>query len=285
MGSGQLGVAYMDRAPVGKRPRETIEELSGALVVGLAQFGVKAAFHGKNDLEVGGRKIAGLGLYLDPAGAMLFHASVLADLDVGFMLEVLRIPAAKLEGTAAAAVTERITTVSAETGTKCDATRIRPAIAAGFAANFGVVLEPGSPDGSEQARAEALSAGRYRSQAWLDEHSVSEDGSGSALLKTPAGLARVYLATHGDLVKTALVVGDFNDLPPELVAMESALKWRRLDEPTVAAVVASTSVAEALGLPADRIVAALLEAGRLAGNTTPSEQAPTQAASGEPEAG
>jgi hypothetical protein len=50
-------------------------------------------------------------------------------------------------------------------------------------------------------------------------------------------------------------------------------------------VVASTSVAEALGLPADRIVAALLEAGRLAGNTTPSEQAPAQAAGGEPEAG
>jgi biotin synthase-related radical SAM superfamily protein/lipoate-protein ligase A len=275
MGSGQLGVAYLDRAPVGKRPRETIEELSAALVVGLAQLGVKAVFHGKNDLEVGGRKIAGLGLYLDPAGAMLFHASVLADLDVEFMLEVLRIPAAKLEGRAAAAVTERVTTVSIETGTRYDAMRIRPAIAAGFAANFGVVLEPGSPDGSEQARAEALASGRYRSQSWLDEHSVTEDGSGSVLLKTPEGLARVYLATHGDLVKSALVVGDFNELPPELMAMESALKWRRLDEATVAAVVAATGVAEALGVPVEKVVAALLEAGRVGDHMATDEQAPT----------
>ena len=74
------------------------------------------SFHGKNDLEVDGRKIAGLGLYVDPAGAMLFHASILADLDVEFMLEVLQIPAAKLADRAVAAVAERLTTVSAETG-------------------------------------------------------------------------------------------------------------------------------------------------------------------------
>ena len=82
MGSGQLGIAYVDRARPGQRPRETIGEISAALVDGCARLGIAASFGGKNDLEVGGRKIAGLGLYVDPAGAMLFHASVLADLDV-----------------------------------------------------------------------------------------------------------------------------------------------------------------------------------------------------------
>ncbi len=145
MGRGQLGVAYVDRAPAGRRPRAIIEDLSAALAAGLAQLGVTTVFHGKNDLETGGRKIAGLGLYLDPAGAMLFHASVLADLDVELMLAVLRVPAAKLEGKAIAAVTERVTTVSAETGRRHDATTVRPSIAAGFAATFGAGSSPACP--------------------------------------------------------------------------------------------------------------------------------------------
>ena len=68
MGSGQLGVAYVDRAPIGQRPREILEQLSGALVAGLAELGISASFCGKNDLEVKSRKIAGLGLYVDNAG-------------------------------------------------------------------------------------------------------------------------------------------------------------------------------------------------------------------------
>jgi lipoate-protein ligase A len=264
MGSGQLGVAYVDRAPTGRRPREVIEELSAALAAGLSELGIAAAFHGKNDLEAGGRKIAGLGLYVDPAGAMLFHASVLADLDVELMLQVLRVPAAKLAGRAIAAVTERVTTVSAETGRRHDATTVRPAIARGFASTFGAQLEPGRPDQAEQAQAAALATGRYRSQPWLSERSGVADGGGSALLKGPAGLARIYLTTHGDLVKSAMVAGDFNELAPQVVALESGLRWRRLDEHAVAAAVSASGVAEALGVPAGQIVAAVLEAGRQA---------------------
>jgi lipoate-protein ligase A len=265
MGSGQLGIAYVDRAPAGQRPREIIEELSAALAAGFAQLGISVTFRGKNDLEVDGRKIAGLGLYVDPAGAMLFHASVLADLDVKFMLQVLRIPAAKLADRAVAAVTERVTTTSAETGSQHDAATLRPVMASGFAVTFGAALEPGVPDQAEQAQAEALAVSRYGSQSWLNERNIAADGSGSALLKTPAGLARIYLTTHGDLVKSAMVVGDFNELPPALVAMESGLCWRRLDDDAIVAVVAGSGAADALGVPAEQIAAAVLTAGRQAG--------------------
>ena len=112
------------------------------MTAGLAGLGITAVFRGKNDLEAGGRKIAGLGLYLDPAGAMLFHASVLAGLDIGFMLRVLRIPAAKLADKAAAAVAERVTTVTGETGRRWDGAMLRHLIASGFSTAFGAVLEP-----------------------------------------------------------------------------------------------------------------------------------------------
>ena len=265
MGSGQLGVAYMDRAPASRRPREIIEELSAALVAGCALLGVTAVFRGKNDLEVDGRKIAGLGLYIDQAGALLFHASVLADLDIAHMVRVLRIPAAKLADHAAAAVSERITTISLETGSPYNAVSLRPSIAEGFARAFGADLELGTPDIQEQARAQALATARYRSESWLGERSVAADAVGTALLKTPAGLARIYLSTHRDIVKSAMVVGDFNELPPELVAMEAALRWRRLDYESVIAVVSGSGAAGALGVAPQALAAALIEAGLKAG--------------------
>jgi lipoate---protein ligase len=261
MGAGQLGVAYLDRCRAGERPRETIAALANGLVAGLAELGITASFHGKNDLEVAGRKIAGLGLYVDEAGAMIFHASVLAHLDVGLMLEVLRIPAAKLADRAVAAVSERITTVSAETGSVWDAARIRPFIAKGFESGFEVDLDPALVDAEEEALANALAISRYGSQSWLDERSVADDASGSAMLKTPAGLARIYLATHCGLVKSAMVVGDFNELPPEMAAMESGLRWRRLDHASVLDVVARSGAADALGVSAAQLVEIIIEAG------------------------
>jgi lipoate-protein ligase A len=264
MGAGQLGVALVSAAPPGQRPREIIEDLAGGLIAGLAELGISAVFRGKNDLEAGGRKIAGLGLYLDPAGAMLFHASVLAGLDIAFMLRVLRIPAAKLVDKAAAAVAERVTTVTEQDGQPWDGAALRPVIAAGFAKAFGAELEPAALEPAEYALAADLAASRYAAQSWLTDRSAALDGSGSASLKTPVGLARIYLTTHGDLVKSAIVVGDFNELPAAVTEMESALRWRRLDDRTVGDAVARSGAGPALGVPAVQLAAAVLHAGRQA---------------------
>jgi lipoate-protein ligase A len=271
MGAGQLGVAVVSRARAGQTPREVIAEFAGSVAAGLAQLGIEAVFRGKNDLETDGRKIAGLGLYVDADGGMLFHASVLADLDIGFMLEVLRIPAAKLAGKAAGAVAQRVTTVAEQTGQPFDGAALRPALAAGFAGFFGATLVPGSPEPDEQALAARLAAERYSSPAWLADRSMSADGSGSAAVKTPAGLARIYITTHADLVKNAIIVGDFNVLPRAVVEMEAALRWRRLDESTVLEAVSGCGADAALGVPASLITSAVLEAGRQAGERATAE--------------
>lgn len=264
MGAGQLGVALIDKAPVDKRPREIIEESSAAIVAGLAELGITATFRGKNDLEVAGRKIAGLGLYVDDAGAMLFHASILADLDVDFMLEVLRIPVAKLADKAAAAVGERVTTVTRETGRPHVGAAVRDVVATGFAKTFGVQLSPAAPDRTELLRAAALVGDRYRADAWLNERSAIPDGSGSAVLKTPSGLLRMYVSTHGDLVKSAVIVGDFSILPRAVGRLESELRWKRLDTGTVTKIVAASGADRALSVSADLLTQTVLTAGRKA---------------------
>ena len=88
MGPDQLGVALAlpgREDGLGERARELMVRFSAGLVRGLADLGITAVFRGKNDLAVGGRKIAGLGIYRAPCGGLLFHASLLVDLDVKLM--------------------------------------------------------------------------------------------------------------------------------------------------------------------------------------------------------
>ena len=101
------------------RPRELLERYAPGVVAGLPRLGIEATFRGKNDLQVGGRKIAGLGLYVDDRGALLFHASVLADLDVALMLAGPADPRREAVATRASrASQERVTTVRRETGAR-----------------------------------------------------------------------------------------------------------------------------------------------------------------------
>ncbi len=260
MGPGQLGVAITARAAAEETPREALRRYAAGVIGGLAALGVESQFRSKNDLEVGGRKIAGLGLYLDPRGAILFHASVLADLDVPLMLQVLRIPGAKLSDKAVARVGERVTTVSRERGAPVAAVEIRERFAAGLAAAFGVELEPGALDAEERALAGRLTADRYGAAEWIHARSPRRDARGSAVLKTPEGLVRIYVGVHGGVIKSALVAGDFNVLPPGVGRLEAALKWRRVDAEGIRAAVEGSGVGGELGIAGEAVAAAVLEA-------------------------
>jgi lipoate-protein ligase A len=263
MGADQLGVALV--LPAGPTsPRELIAELGTGVVEGLRSLGVQAGFGGKNDLLVGGRKIAGLGLYLDPHGALLFHASLLVDLDVAFMLTVLRIPAAKLADQAEPAVRARVTTVREQLGGQVTVDRVRDAVATGFAARFGARLEPDRPTDRESQAAAELVRTRYAAAEWLHRESARPDGTGSAAFRSPEGLVRVYVAAQGSLAKSLLFTGDFNTLPAGLVELESGLRWCRLDPATVRERVAAArrSCPGDLGWRDDEdVVSAVLDAG------------------------
>jgi lipoate-protein ligase A len=237
MGAGQLGVAVATRAPSERRPRELLEELSGGIVTGLSRLGIAATFRGKNDLAVGGRKIAGLGLYLDGLGGLLFHASVLADLDVDLMLGVLRIPAAKLGDRAAQAVCERVTTVTRETGHAWDGAALAAEIAAGFAAWLGIDFEFGAMRPEEEALAASLVEKRYGRDEWRAECSPRSDVTATTVARLGAGTVRIYIAVHGQAIKSILFTGDFNSVPASLVAIEEGLRWKRLERSAVEQVV------------------------------------------------
>lgn len=249
MGAGQLGVAVTTRAPSDVPPREVLRGYAAGVVAGLARLGIDAHFRSKNDLEVGGRKIAGLGLYLDDRGALLFHASVLADLDVRLMLQVLRIPGAKLSDKAVDRVAERVTTVSRELRREVQGAEIRDAVAAGFREALGVELVPSSPDDDERERAAILAHEKYTSPDWVYQQSSLRDARGSSVLKTPEGLVRIYAGVHGRALSSVLVTGDFNVLPAGVARLEAALRWSHAEPDRIARIAADCLTDADLGVP------------------------------------
>jgi lipoate-protein ligase A len=265
MGEGQLGVAVATRAPAGEHPRQLLGRYAEGIVAGLAELGIEAVFAGKNDVTSSGRKIAGLGLYLDPRGGLLFHASVLADLDVAFMLAVLRIPAAKLGDKGVALVEKRITTVSRETGGVWTGRTLREVVATGFAKALGLDLGPGTTTPEEDAEAVRLVAERYGADAWRFQQTPQPDATATSVLKTPEGLVRCYLSLHGPTIKSALFAGDFNAVPEPLARFEASLRWARLEEATLERLAAmSCPDGTGLGVPPSALVRAVLEAGERA---------------------
>jgi len=259
MGEGQLGIALTTRAPAGVAPRDVLRRHAGGVIAGLANLGIEAGFRAKNDLEAGGRKIAGLGLYVDERGALLFHASVLADLDVAFMLSVLKIPGAKLSGRGLARVADRVTTVSEMAGGRLAGADLRAAMRDGFERALGVDLASAEPSAAERERAAELEL-RHAGPGWLEQRSPRRDGQGTAVFKTPEGLVRVYVGVHGSALKSVLVAGDFNALPPGLTRMEAELRWCPARPEAIGERVGRTLDGGMLGVDADTVATAVWDA-------------------------
>jgi len=234
MGQGQVGLAVITKAPGSDHPKLLMERFSACILAGLAKLGIEAEFAGKNDLKVNGRKIAGLGIYLDGAGGLLFHSSILADLDIGFMLSVLDTPASKLGAAGVDAVAKRVTTVSRETGQDWNGRSLRDVIALGFTEALGTDLEESEPTPDELDMASHLVTAKYGTDDWRLQRSPRSDTTGSSVMRTPAGHVRLYLSMNGDTIKSALFTGDFNALPTPVTEFEASLKWSRADQQSLA---------------------------------------------------
>jgi lipoate-protein ligase A len=253
MGGDQLGVAIMVPAPGAERPYERARELftrfSAGLVEALRGLGIAAEYRRKNDLEVASRKIAGLGIYFDPAGGLLFHASLLVDLDVGFMLRMLRTPFEKISDKEIATVAERMTTVRRETGREITLDEVRGRVADGYARTLGVELCAGGFSPEEIDEIDGLVRARYATEEWLGREPATPDAMGSATVKTEGGLLTAQLTLAGDVIKAVYLTGDFFADEATLAAMERALRWHPADPDAVLATLQSLREREGAALP------------------------------------
>jgi lipoate-protein ligase A len=228
MGKDQLGIALCIPAREEdsyRHARELMAHFSAGIISGLEAIGVQATFRGKNDIEVQNRKVAGLGVYRAPEGGLLFHASVLVDLDIALMLQVLKTPFEKITDKAIATVAGRVTTVRRESGSLVALNEIRASISAGYSKTFGVPLVPGDLTPDELEAIDALEKSKYLSPEWVYQITAIPDTFGSATVKTPAGLLDVRATLAGNTIKAIFIGGDFFAAEGAVADLEARLRW------------------------------------------------------------
>lgn len=240
MGADQLGVALTipgRRDDSYSHARELMSNFSNGLVCGLNQLGVEARFRRKNDIEVNSKKLVGLGVYRAPSGGLLFHASMLVDLDIALMLRVLNTPFEKLSDKEIDTVAGRITTVRRETESKITLDEVRRVIADGFASAFEVNLVPSEFVSGEHADIEQLEREKYLRDDWIYQTTAVPDSNGSAKVKTPAGLIDISVTTAGATIKAIFIGGDFFAAENAVADLEASLRWHTSQPEKVAATI------------------------------------------------
>ncbi|MDZ7368597.1 MAG: lipoate--protein ligase family protein [candidate division KSB1 bacterium] len=228
MGAEQLGVALM--IPAGGedtygRARELMEKFSAGVVWALHQLGVPAHFRRKNDIEVHGRKIAGLGIHRAGNGGLLFHASLLVDLDVPLMLRVLNTPFEKISDKEIATVAARTTTVRRELGRLISLNEVRHKVAEGYARAFNTKMKGGDFSAEELHAINKLEQEKYLSRDWIFQATAVSDARGAAKMKTPGGLLEVKVTLAGRMLKAAYITGDFFAAENAVADLEASLRW------------------------------------------------------------
>jgi len=233
MGPDQLGICLTARPDLFRwhHIRELYHQLAQPIIDVLQSLGLKVQFRSKNDLEVRGKKIAGLGIYLSPSGAVQFHTSLLYDLDVELMLQILKIPLRKYaDRKGIQSVYDRITTLKRESSQPIAMDELKLLLRKAYEAHFPAQWYTHRWTDTEKDQIEQLAEEKYRHPDWLMQYAPGEDMTGMAVMKTPAGLLRAYVALKGNLIKSVLITGDFLHGERFFSKVEAALKWSSAEE-------------------------------------------------------
>jgi len=201
------------------------ESLSLVLLRALGKLGIQAYFQPKNDLEVRGKKIAGLSASSEAGKSLLFHTSLLVDFDVELMTDIMNTPLIKIQDKGYNCFSERMTTVHQELGRDVPLGKVMEAIEEAFEEEFNIHFKEDEPDEWEKKTIRRYIKERYMSKEWIFSHKHPRARMGVGRLKTGAGLMEIYLSLSGASIEHVLITGDFFSTSKDLHRLENALKW------------------------------------------------------------
>ncbi|RLB39916.1 MAG: hypothetical protein DRH12_10825 [Deltaproteobacteria bacterium] len=201
------------------------DSLSKVLTLALRKVGISAAFRPKNDLEVQGKKIAGLSAASESGKALLFHTSLLVDFDVGLMLDIMNTPLVKLHDKGYNCFSQRMTAARWELGADLKVTEMIDAIQEAFEEYFQIRFQEDTPSAEESNKIQEFINTRYTQHDWIFSHKHPRSRMGVGQLKTKGGLLEVYLSLSGGSIENVVITGDFFSTTENIQRIENALKW------------------------------------------------------------
>ncbi len=196
---------YIDFAP-----------FAGPVLSALRALGVQAEFSGRNDILVDGRKVSGSAKRVH-AGRILFHGTLLFDVDFEAMAAVLTPPRAKVEAKGVASVRARVANLN-DFLPGIDRDTFRLAMERELLRQFGL-KEPLPILDNWKREAERTADERYRSWEW--NYGESPDFTFERTGRFPCGTLTVHLDVHAGIIRRAAFRGDFFGTAPadELAAL------------------------------------------------------------------
>jgi len=229
---GQIGWELVfDRSALGVTElAEVTRRICEAAALGLNRLGVPARYRPRNDIEVDGRKISGTGGFFD--GSLIFYqGTLLIDFDPAMMVACLKVPAAKLARRDLESAAQRVITMREVLGDNVpDLGTIYAALLAGFAEGLGITPYWGAITPHEEGLAERI----FREEIGTDDYvgmldaPVPDDTLVTASFTGRGGTVRADLrleGSHRNLIREALITGDFFVTPPRLIFdLEAALR-------------------------------------------------------------
>jgi lipoate-protein ligase A len=201
------------------------EAVARVFITALGRLGVTSHFQPKNDLEVSGKKIAGLSAASEAGISLLFHTSFLVDFDVDLMTDIMNTPLLKLSDKGYNCFSQRMTTVRQELGRGIPVETVMDAIQWGFEKEFGICFREDKPDRWEKDMIRKLIEERYTKREWIFSHKHPRSRMGIGRMKTKGGLLEIYLSLSGSSIENVVITGDFFSTTEHINQIENALKW------------------------------------------------------------
>ena len=201
------------------------ESLSLVLLRALEKLGIQAYFQPKNDLEVGGKKIAGLSAASEEGKSLLFHTSLLVDFDIALMTDIMNTPLIKIRDKGYNCFSQRMTTIRQELGRDVPVSKAMEAVEEAFEEEFNIRFKEDTPDEWEEKTIQRLIEERYTNPEWIFSHKHPRARMGIGQLKSKGGLLEIYLSLSGGSIENVLITGDFFSTSEDIHRLENALKW------------------------------------------------------------
>jgi len=232
MGKDQLGwEIYADGSLLGGSPENAIKKGAEGVIKTLQKLAIDANFRPKNDVEVKGKKISGIGAF-SIGKYIAVTGTILLDFDAEALVSTLRLTSEKLKDKLAKDFKERLTWVSKELGRSIEMSELISIAKDSFSEALGVKLVEGQYTEEEKKLISQLRL-KYSSPDWI--YNLRKPLSGDVKFierKFPGGLVRLQVKLAGEsIIESVLLTGDFFVEPRRAIYdLESRLKWSRVDE-------------------------------------------------------
>lgn len=176
------------------------------VVTALRQMGVEAELTGRNDLQIGEKKISGNAQF-QTRGKMFSHGTLLFDSEIENVVSALKVNAEKYVSKATKSIRSRVANISEYLKEPMTIEQFREALLKSLFAEHGEVVEYELTE-EDWANVRKLADERYRSWEWNYGRSPAFNMQQKKRIEG-AGTYDVRLQVEDGVIKNAVIYGDF----------------------------------------------------------------------------